>query len=56
MRPSKFIAAQERRLGRPLTVPELEGVQAARRACAGGKRETVKAMRTALDAQPRDVA
>jgi hypothetical protein len=50
MRPSKFIAFQERRLSRPLNPHELEAVQAARDDCRTGKRDTVKAMRLALDA------
>ena len=50
MTPSKFIAYQERRLGRPLSKEERETVLAAREACASGKRDTVKAMRAALEA------
>lgn len=47
--PSKFIAYEERRLGRPLTVEERATVLAARESCSGGKRDTVKAMRVALE-------
>lgn len=50
MTPSKFIAYQERRLGRPLTKQELAAVSVAREQTATGKRDTVKAMRAALNA------
>lgn len=49
MIPSKFIAHQERRIGRPLTDEERAVIAAAREACATGKRDTVKAMRAALE-------
>ena len=49
MIPSKFIAHQERKLGRPLTQEELAVVAAAREECGTGKRDTVKAMRAALE-------
>jgi hypothetical protein len=49
MTPGKFIAYQERRLGRALTDPQRECIDIARAACAGGKRNTVKAMWLALD-------
>jgi hypothetical protein len=48
MVPSKFIAFQERRIGRGFTADEVECIEAARWACTGGKRETVKAMWVAL--------
>jgi hypothetical protein len=46
--PSKFISFQERRLGRLLTAAERDCINAARTACLGGKRDTVKAMYAAL--------
>lgn len=49
MTPSKFIAFQERKLGRLLTSEETNCLNEARYACAGGKRETVKAMWSAHD-------
>jgi len=49
MTPSKFIAHQERRLGRPLTQGEIDCINAARAASIGGKRDTVKAMWAALE-------
>jgi len=49
MTPGKFIAFQERKLGRLLTSEETSCLNDARYACAGGKRETVKAMWSALD-------
>jgi hypothetical protein len=50
MRPSKFIAYHERRLGRVLSANELTVIEAARAACTTGKRDTVKAMTAALEA------
>lgn len=50
MTPSKFIDYQERRLGRVLNAVELQAVLKARADCGLGKRETVKAMRVALNA------
>ena len=50
MIPSKFIAYEERRIGRPLTEAELAVIAAAREECTTGKRDTVKAMRAALEA------
>ena len=50
MTPSKFIAYEERRLGRPLTAAERSVVLLARAQCTTGKRDTVKAMRAALEA------
>lgn len=50
MRPSKFVAAQEHNLNRPLRADEIKAIQAARAACKGGKQDTVKAMRRALEA------
>lgn len=49
MQPRKFIAYQERRIGRRFTMLEVECVQAARKACLGGKRDTTKAMWAALE-------
>ena len=49
MYPSKFIGHQERRLKRPLTDTEKACIEAARAACTGGKRDTVKAMWAALE-------
>lgn len=49
MTPGKFIAFQERKLGRLLTSEEISCLNDARYACAGGKRETVKTMWSALD-------
>lgn len=48
MKPSRFIAHQERRLGRSLSVEEVAAIQAAREACVGGRSETVKAMWAAV--------
>ena len=48
MKPSKFIALSERRAGRPLRQDELDAVQGARDDTSTGKRDTIKAMRTAL--------
>jgi hypothetical protein len=48
MTPRKFIAFQERKFGRQFTAEETDCLNAARYACAGGKRETVKAMWVAL--------
>lgn len=48
MQPRKFIAHQERRIGRPFTPEEVECIEAARAASVGGKRDTVKAMWVAL--------
>jgi hypothetical protein len=48
VRPSKFKAYQERRLGRELTQEEADAIEAAQNACADGKRDTVKAMWKAL--------
>ena len=48
MIPGKFIAFQERSLGRRLSLLELAAVQAARASCMTGKRDTVKAMRAAM--------
>ena len=50
MIPRRFIAYMERHLGRPLTPRELEVVERARRKCGTGKRDSVKAMRAALEA------
>jgi hypothetical protein len=47
--PNKFIAYQERRIGRPFSQDEVECIEAARFACPGGKRDTVKAMWAALE-------
>jgi len=47
--PSKFIDYQERRLNRELTASELQAVLKARADCQGGKRDTVRAMRAALN-------
>ncbi len=55
MRPSKFIAFQERRLGRSLWPEELAAIQRAREDCKTGKRDTVKAMWDALEATPAPV-
>lgn len=49
MTPRRFIAHWERCLRRPLTVHERAAVVAARACCKTGKRDTVKAMRTALE-------
>lgn len=48
MTPGKFIAFQERRLMRSLSIHEIECLNAARYGCTGGKRETVKAMWAAM--------
>lgn len=48
MTPRKFIAFQERKLGRLLTSEEVSCLNKARYACTGGKRETVKAMWSAF--------
>jgi hypothetical protein len=48
MQPSKFIAYQERRIGRRFTPDEVACIEEARAACPGGKRDTVKAMWAAL--------
>jgi hypothetical protein len=48
MKPNRFIAFSERRLGRALTAAEIKAVNDAR-ACATGRRETISAMRAALD-------
>jgi hypothetical protein len=48
MKPSKFIAHQERRLGRSLSVDEVGAIHAARASCVGGRSETVKAMWAAV--------
>ncbi|RYG56098.1 MAG: hypothetical protein EON56_04675 [Alphaproteobacteria bacterium] len=50
MTPSKFIDYQERRLKRDLTPVELQAVLKARADCESGKRDTVRAMRAALNA------
>lgn len=50
MTPSKFIDYQERRLGRELSASELQAILKARADCQGGKRDTVRAMRAALNA------
>jgi hypothetical protein len=49
MKPAKFIAHQERRLGRSLNIVEASAVARARDQCSTGKRDTVKAMWYALD-------
>ena len=49
MTPNKFIGYQQRRLGRTFTAHEIECIEAARAACLGGKRDTVKAMWIALE-------
>lgn len=53
MIPRRFIAYVERSLGRPLTPEEIEIVSRARDGCDSGKRDTVKAMRAALEAHWR---
>lgn len=50
MIPRRFISAMERTLGRKLTAEEIEVVNRARAGCPTGKRDTVKAMRSALNA------
>ena len=50
MIPRRFIDYMERSLGRALTPEEIEVVNRARADCDGGKRDTVKAMRAALEA------
>lgn len=55
MKPSKFIAFQERRLERALWPGELAAIQKAREDCKTGKRDTVKAMWDALEAAPAPV-
>lgn len=49
MTPSKFIAFQERKMGRLLTPEETNCLNEIRYACDSGKRDTVKAMWSALD-------
>ena len=49
MTPRRFIPYWERCLRRPLTAEEREAVEAARAACTTGKRDSVRAMRAALD-------
>lgn len=48
MTPNKFIAYQERRLGRRLTESENDAIERARLGCKDGKRDTVKAMWAAV--------
>jgi hypothetical protein len=48
MTPSKFIDYQERRLGRSLSAEELQAVLKARGASDSGRRDTLRAMRAAL--------
>jgi hypothetical protein len=48
MPPRKFIAHQERRIGRSFSAQEVACVNAARDACHGGKRAKTKAMWAAL--------
>lgn len=50
VKPSKYIPTTERWLGRCLTLGEREAVLNARKACPGGKRDTVRAMRAAFKA------
>ena len=50
MIPRQFVRYMERTLGRPLTPEESEIVARARAECQTGKRDTVKAMRAALEA------
>jgi hypothetical protein len=56
MRPSKFIAHQERRLGRPLLDAEIAAIQLARATCSTGHRNMVKAMWAAMVRLSRDGA
>lgn len=49
MIPRRFVDYMERSLGRSLTPRELEIVARARIECKSGKRDTVKAMRAALE-------
>jgi hypothetical protein len=49
MNPSKFIAYQQRRLGRTFSAQEVDCIETARAACPGGKRDAVKAMWAALE-------
>ena len=49
MIPRRFVGYMERNLGRALTPAEIEVVERARAECATGKRDTVKAMRAALE-------
>ena len=56
MKPSKVIAFEERRLGRPLTEEERNAVLAARDECHDGKRATTKAMRAVLSRKRRTKA
>jgi squalene cyclase len=50
MKPTKFVAHQERRLGRLLNTVEASAVARARDECTTGKRDTTKAMWEALNA------
>ncbi len=50
MIPRRFISQMERSLNRPLAPDEIEVVNRARAACRTGKRDSVKAMRAALEA------
>jgi hypothetical protein len=49
MRPGQFIDYQQRRLVRIFSGYEVECIEAARAACIGGKRDTVRAMWVALE-------
>jgi hypothetical protein len=51
VRPSKFIAHQERRLGRSLSDAETEAIELARATCFTGKRDAVKAMWAAMEVE-----
>ena len=50
MIPRRFAGYMERSLGRPLTAEEIAVVNRARDDCGTGKRDSVKAMRAALEA------
>ena len=52
-KPSKFIAFQERRLGRSLTGEELAVLAAARNEFCHSKRDMIKAMWAALEERER---
>lgn len=48
MKPGQFVSYQERRLRRSLSAAKLMSVSIARLGCSTGKRDTVKAMWSAL--------
>lgn len=52
LKPSKFIAHQERRLKRPLSDDERNAITAARERTTTGQTDTIKAMWKALDEAP----